>query len=74
MMDDCGNMISVQQKDYNEFCFFVCPSPGDRLLSLVGKQQLFSVQEIMFISNDSLLIFFKNGKVVTVKTQGAIIE
>ena len=77
MMDDCANLISVQKSidsGSNESFFLVCPSPGSRSMSLVGKQELFNVKNMLFISNDALLVQFNNGRMIVLKVFGQIVE
>ena len=75
MMEDNSNIISVQKVvGSEESAFLVYPSPGQRSMSLVGKQELFNVKTMIFVSNDTLAIQFNNGKIVFLSVYGTVRE
>ena len=68
------NMIAVGQKEHKEFCFVVKPSPGSRKSDIVGFQQINEMQDMLFVSNQHILVRFNGGKTVTLRSNGAIVH
>ena len=68
------NLIAVGQKEHKDFCFVVKPSPGSRKSDIVGFQQIAEIREMLFVSNQHILVRFNGGKTVTLRSNGAIVH
>ncbi len=69
-----ANMIAQAQRGHREFCFVVKPAPGSRKINIVGYQQLHEIDQMLFVSNNHVLMKFKGGKAVTLLSNGCIIH
>jgi hypothetical protein len=68
------NMIAQCQRNHTEFCFLVKPATGSRKISIVGFQQLYEIEQMLFVSNVHILLKFRGGKTVTLLSNGCIIH
>ena len=68
------NLIAQCQRDHKEFCFVVKPAPGSRKLNVVGFQQLHEIKQMLFVSNNHVLMKFRGGKTVTLLSNGCIVH
>ena len=68
------NLIAVGQKNHKEFCFVVKPSPGSRKSDIMGFQQISEIDDMLFVSNQHILVRFKGNKTVTLQSNGAIVH
>ena len=68
------NLIAQCQRDHKEFCFVVKPAPGSRKLNIVGYQQLHEIEQMLFVSNNHVLMKFRGGKTVTLLSNGCIVH
>ena len=50
------------------------PNLGTRFISLVGLQHFDEVAQKTFLSNEDILIVFKNGECVTLQSNGMMSE
>ena len=66
------NMISLCERNHNEYCFVVKPNPGSRKLNIVGFQKLHEIEQMLFISNMHVLLKFRGGMAVTLLANGCI--
>ena len=73
-MSKTSGMIMTGSKRNKEFCFVVKPSPGSRKTVLVSEQQIPEIEDMIFISNFQMLVKFRNGKSVTFKADGSVID
>ena len=66
-------MIATGQKDHKNFCFLVKPSPGSRSLNTVSYQHMYEIEEVLFVTNNHVLVKFRFGKIVTFRANGNIV-
>lgn len=52
----------------------VKPAPGSRKINIVGYQQLHEIEQMLFVSNNHVLMKFRGGKAVTLLSNGCIIH
>ena len=52
----------------------VKPAPGSRKLNVVGFQQLHEIKQMLFVSNNHVLMKFRGGKTVTLLSNGCIVH
>ena len=52
----------------------VKPAPGSRRVNIVGYQQLHEIEQMLFVSNNHVLLKFRGGKAVTLLSNGSIIS
>ena len=69
-----ANMLLVAQKNQREFCFVLKPAPGTRRISIVGYQQLHEIEQMLFVTNQHVLLKFRGGKAVTLLSNGSVIH
>ena len=69
-----NNMIAQCQRNHTEFCFVVKPAPGSRKITFVGHHQLHEIDQMLFISNNHVLMKFRGGKSVTLLSNGSILH
>ena len=50
------------------------PAPGSRKLNIVGFQQLNEIEQMLFVSNNLVLMKFRGGKTVTLYSNGCILH
>ena len=68
------NQIAQCQRNHKEFCFVVKPAPGSRKLNIVGFQQQYEIEQMIFVSNNHVLMRFRGGKTVTLLSNGCIVH
>lgn len=68
------NLIAQCKNSNKEFCFVVKPAPGSRKLNIVGFQQLHEIEQMLFVSNNHVLMKFRGGKTATLLSNGCIIH
>ena len=69
-----SGMIAVGQRKHQEFCFMVKPSPGSRKLDLVPYSQIPDIKEMVFVSNNHVLIVFKTGAGIHFDSNGDVLH
>ena len=67
-------MIATCHKEHKTFCFLVKPSPGSRKSDIVGFQQIAEIDQMYFVSNQHILVRFKDSKTVTLRSNGTIVN
>ena len=50
------------------------PSPGTRALNTVSYQQIFEIEQMLFITNEHVLVQFKFGKIVVFNVNGKVVQ
>ena len=51
----------------------VKPSPGTRALNTVSYQQIFEIEQMLFITNEHVLVQFRFGKIVIFNVNGKVV-
>ena len=67
-------MIATCHREHKTFCFVVKPSPGSRKSDIVGFQQIAEIDQMYFVSNQHILVRFKDSKTVTLRSNGTIVN
>ena len=68
-----SRVIAVGQRKQKDHCFFIKHSPGTRKTDIISNSQSSTLKEMLFISNDKLLLRFKDYA-LTVHIDGHVID
>ena len=69
-----SGMVAVGQRKHEEFCFVMKPSPGSRKLDLVPYSQIPDIKDMIFVTNNHVLVMFKNDNNVHYSSNGDVIH
>ena len=72
-MSMTANFIALAQRNHKEFCFVINPAPGSRRVNIVGYQQLYEIEQMLFVTNTHVLLKLRGGKAVTLMLNGSIL-
>ena len=66
-----ANVVITAQREHTQFCFIVKPAPGSRRVNILGYQQLHEIEQMLFVTNNHVLLKFRGGKAVTLMSNGS---
>ena len=72
-MPKSTNMISVAHAEKGS-CFLIRPAPGSRRTTFIPDNQIADIEDMSFVSNEHILVQFKNKSFVTFKSDGTVVE
>ena len=68
-----SNIVAIGQRDQKDYCFVIKPSPGTRSLNTVSYQHIQEIEEVLFVTNNHVMVKFRFGKIVVFKSDGTIV-
>ena len=68
------NMIAVAHESEKGSCFLVRPAPGNRRTDVIPTKQISDIEDMLFVSNEHILVQFKNKAFVTFNADGTVQE
>lgn len=69
-----SGMAAIGHLKHQQYSFVVKPSPGSRKLDFIPYDLIPEITNIVFITNNNVLVRFKTGKIAHFMSNGMVID